>query len=93
MTGSTCCRQDRRAVGARACTEVMDPFLVVVMRSCRPPRSVASVGWYPTADGMRPSSADTSELACRAHATALSSMQHIHYRAQPLAKETPFLLI
>ena len=45
------------------CTEVMDPFLVVVMRSCRSPRSVASVGWYPTAEGMRPSSADTSELA------------------------------
>ena len=44
----------------------MEPFLVVVMRSCRPPRSVASVGWYPTAEGMRPRRADTSELACTA---------------------------
>src|SRR5215204_3952521 len=26
--------------------------------------SVASVGWYPTAEGMRPKSADTSEPAC-----------------------------
>ena len=32
MTGSTCCRQDKRAAEARACTEVMEPFLVVVMR-------------------------------------------------------------
>ena len=44
-----------------ACTEVIDPFLVVVMRSCMPPMSVASVGWYPTAEGIRPSRADTSE--------------------------------
>lgn len=27
------------------CTDVMDPLLVVVIRSCRPPRSVARVGW------------------------------------------------
>ena len=38
---------------------------MVVIRSCSSPRSVASVGWYPTAEGIRPSSADTSELACR----------------------------
>ena len=49
----------------RTCTEVMDPLCVVVMRSCRPPRSVARVGWYPTAEGIRPSRADTSELACK----------------------------
>ena len=35
-----------------------------VMRSCSWPISVASVGWYPTALGMRPRSADTSEPAC-----------------------------
>ena len=28
------------------------------------PISVASVGWYPTADGIRPKRADTSEPAC-----------------------------
>ena len=28
-----------------ACTEVMEPFFVEVMRSCRAPISVASVGW------------------------------------------------
>src|SRR5712671_4980446 len=33
------------------------------MRSCNSPISVARLGWYPTADGMRPSSADTSEPA------------------------------
>src|SRR5579863_7915270 len=33
------------------------------MRSCSAPMSVASVGWYPTADGIRPSSAETSEPA------------------------------
>ena len=27
------------------CTEVMDPFLVVVILSCIPPMSVARVGW------------------------------------------------
>mmetsp|Transcript_9716 Transcript_9716/g.29543 ORF Transcript_9716/g.29543 Transcript_9716/m.29543 type:complete len:828 (-) Transcript_9716:1102-3585(-) len=47
-----------------ACTEVMEPLVVVVIRSCSPPTSVASVGWYPTADGIRPSRADTSALAC-----------------------------
>src|SRR5947209_16007891 len=46
-----------------ACTEVTDPFLVEVMRSCNSPISVARLGWYPTAEGMRPSSADTSEPA------------------------------
>ena len=34
------------------------------MRSWRSPISVCSVGWYPTADGMRPRRADTSEPAC-----------------------------
>ena len=47
-----------------ACTEVMEPLLVVVILSCKAPISVASVGWYPTADGIRPSNADTSEPAC-----------------------------
>jgi hypothetical protein len=28
-----------------ACTEVIDPLLVVVIRSCRMPISVARVGW------------------------------------------------
>jgi len=32
-------------------------------RTWRRPMSVARVGWYPTADGMRPKSADTSEPA------------------------------
>lgn len=41
------------------CTEVMDPFFVVVILSCIVPMSVARVGWYPTADGIRPSKADT----------------------------------
>lgn len=30
-----------------ACTEVIDPLWVEVIRSCSPPISVASVGWYP----------------------------------------------
>ncbi len=47
-----------------ACTLVMEPFLVEVMRSCMVPISWASVGWYPTAEGMRPRSADTSLPAC-----------------------------
>ena len=46
-----------------ACTEVTEPFLVEVMRSCNSPISVARFGWYPTALGMRPSSAETSEPA------------------------------
>jgi hypothetical protein len=28
-----------------ACTDVMEPFFVVVMRSCSAPISVDSVGW------------------------------------------------
>ena len=36
---------------------------VDVILSCRSPISVASVGWYPTAEGIRPSSADTSAPA------------------------------
>lgn len=47
-----------------ACTEVMEPLVVVQMRSCSAPKSVAKVGCYPTAEGIRPSSADTSEQAC-----------------------------
>ena len=47
-----------------ACTEVTEPFLVDVMRSCSSPISVARFGWYPTAEGMRPSSVETSEPAC-----------------------------
>lgn len=41
------------------CTEVIEPFLVVVILSCMVPISVASVGWYPTAEGILPSKADT----------------------------------
>ena len=47
-----------------ACTDVMDPLSVEAIRSCSTPISVASVGWYPTADGIRPRRADTSEPAC-----------------------------
>ena len=47
-----------------ACTDVMDPNPVDVILSCKRPMSVASVGWYPTAEGMRPRRADTSEPAC-----------------------------
>ena len=43
---------------------MIEPFLVDVILSCISPISVASVGWYPTADGIRPRSADTSEPAC-----------------------------
>ena len=39
-------------------------FRVEVIRSCSCPISEASVGWYPTCDGIRPSSAETSEPAC-----------------------------
>ena len=35
----------RQSWAPGTCTEVMEPFFVVVMRSCRVPRSVASVGW------------------------------------------------
>ena len=34
-----------------------------MIRSCSSPISSARVGWYPTADGIRPSSVDTSEPA------------------------------
>src|SRR5690606_6315391 len=47
-----------------ACTDVIDPVLVEVIRSCIAPISVANVGWYPTADGIRPNNAETSEPAC-----------------------------
>ena len=47
-----------------AWTEVMEPFFVEVILSCICPISDANVGWYPTAEGIRPSSADTSEPAC-----------------------------
>src|SRR5919202_916509 len=46
-----------------ACTDVIEPCDVDVIRSCSWPISVASVGWYPTAEGSRPSVADTSEPA------------------------------
>ena len=36
---------------------------VVVILSCILPMSVARVGWYPTAEGIRPNKADTSEPA------------------------------
>ena len=43
--------------------EVIEPVFVEVMRSCSTPISSASVGWYPTAEGMRPSSAEHSTPA------------------------------
>src|SRR5664279_4740818 len=46
-----------------ACSEVIDRPLVEVIRSCSSPISSASVGWYPTADGIRPSRVETSEPA------------------------------
>src|SRR5581483_6392236 len=46
-----------------ACTEVTEPCVVEVMRSCNAPISCAKFGWYPTAEGNRPSSADTSAPA------------------------------
>ena len=46
-----------------AWTEVIEPFLVVVILYWRAPKSVAKVGWYPTADGIRPNKAETSEHA------------------------------
>src|SRR6185369_5928718 len=45
-----------------AWTDVIDPDLVEVIRSCSWPISLSSVGWYPTADGMRPSRAETSDI-------------------------------
>lgn len=49
----------------------MDPFLVVVILSCIVPISVARVGWYPTADGIRPSRADTCKT--KQHNSTLSN--------------------
>lgn len=46
-----------------ACTDVIEPFLVVVILSYKAPKSVANVGWYPTADGILPNKADTSDAA------------------------------
>ena len=43
--------------------DVIDPFLVEVILSCIAPISEANVGWYPTAEGILPNSADTSEPA------------------------------
>gem|GEM_PF-1168830 len=43
---------------------MIDQFLVEAILSCRVPISVASVGWYHTAEGIRPSSADISDHAC-----------------------------
>ena len=41
----------------------MEPLSVEVIRSCSSPRSTANVGWYPTAEGIRPNSAETSDPA------------------------------
>jgi hypothetical protein len=38
----------------KPCTDVIEPLFVEVIRSCIAPISVANVGWYPTADGIRP---------------------------------------
>ena len=37
--------------------------MVVVILSCKFPISVANVGWYPTADGILPNKAETSDPA------------------------------
>ena len=42
---------------------MIEPFLVEVILSCIAPISVAKVGWYPTADGILPNKAETSEPA------------------------------
>ena len=42
---------------------MIDPLSVDVILSCKLPISVANVGWYPTADGILPNNADTSEPA------------------------------
>ena len=47
-----------------ACTEVIDQSFVEVILSCSAPISVASVGWYHTAEGILQRSADISEPAC-----------------------------
>src|SRR5918999_138652 len=44
--------------------DVTEPWRVEVIRSWSWPISVSSVGWYPTCEGIRPSSAETSEPAC-----------------------------
>ena len=44
-----------------AWTDVMMPFFVVMILSYMLPMSVARVGWYPTAEGIRPSRADISD--------------------------------
>ena len=43
-----------------ACTEVIDPVFVEAILSCKTPISSARVGWYPTADGIRPRRAEHS---------------------------------
>ena len=49
------------AVGTyTACTEVIDPVFVEAILSCKTPISSARVGWYPTADGIRPKRAEHS---------------------------------
>ena len=47
-----------------ACTEVIDPYFVEAILTWSFPISEASVGWYPTAEGIRPSNAETSDPAC-----------------------------
>ena len=47
------------------------------MRSCSSPISSARVGWYPTAEGMRPSSVDTSEPACDEPEDVVDEEQHV----------------
>eukprot|EP00891_Asterochloris_glomerata_P001063 jgi/Astpho2/1063/Aster-x0980 len=56
-------QHSRRVQGQPAITGTECKSLVTLDVQEGSPRSVASVGWYPTAEGMRPSSADTSELA------------------------------
>ena len=46
-----------------ACMDVIEPFFVEVILSCRIPISVPRLGWYPTAEGILPRSAETSEPA------------------------------
>ena len=55
------------------CTDVIDPLVVVVILSCIVPMSVARVGWYPTADGIRPSKADTWQIDWNISLTNLSA--------------------
>jgi hypothetical protein len=46
-----------------ACTDVIDQFFVEVILSWSVHISVARVGWYQTADGIRQRSADISDQA------------------------------